>query len=48
MGGTASSSKAPDGKMLLEKLQLNPEALEENLLSIQAELENEYLNASSS
>lgn len=48
MGGMVSSSKAPGGAKLLEKLQLNPEAREENLPSVQAETGKRKLNACSS
>lgn len=43
----ASTSKKPGGKTLLEKL-ITPWSTWKNLTGMQVELENEYLNGSSS
>lgn len=43
----ASTSKKPGGKTLLEKL-ITPWSTWKNLTGVQVELENEYLNGSSS
>lgn len=46
-GNVVSTSKAPGGKMLLKKLII-PRSSWKNQPSMQAELENESLNGSSS